>query len=912
MAKKLCDICNIRPAEVRVTAIVNGRQQTLDLCKIDYERIRREQGARSPFESLFGKNPFADFDDMFGSVEEAIPERNRKIGRNQEAINIENYLSNQTKEVIQSSAERALSLHAREIDTEHILYALIQNPTTEEIFKQLKLDTGDIKKYLDKNSPSSPKGEAVSPDKMGVSPRVKKILENAFQASRELGHGYIGPEHLLIGLLEEDDGIGGDLLRRYGVTPEKLRQKIVKVVGKGAEEGRIETESKTPTLDKYSRDLSVLAREGKLDPVIGRTDEIETTIEILSRRTKNNPVLIGGPGVGKTAIVEGLAQRIVNEDIPETLLNKRVVELNLNAIVAGSKYRGEFEERVKQVIDEIKENKDELIIFVDELHTMVSAGNQEGGMDMSNVLKPELARGTLHLIGATTLNEYQKYIEKDAALERRFQPILIPEPTVEQTVQILRGLRDKYEAYHKVKISDEAIVTAAALSDRYITNRFLPDKAIDLIDQAASRVRIAASSHSKELRDIDTKLKKLHRERESSKAHNDFKESEKLENEISGLTKERGEEENKWKQKKGTQSSIVTKKEIAEVVSKLTGIPVTDLSKEEKDKLLNLEQKLHERIIGQEEAIVAVSNSVRRSRSGIGRTNRPVASFLFLGPTGVGKTELAKTIAWATFGDEDAIVRIDMSEYMERFSVSRLIGAPPGYVGYEEGGQLTEPIRKRPYSVILLDEIEKAHPDVYNILLQVFDEGRLTDGKGRVVNFTNTIIIATSNMGSEMLEEFQKGKDKSKKQFDEVKQKIIQSLKMRFRPEFLNRLDDIVVFHPLTMEQTRQILLLQLERVKRMAHAQNISISFDESAIGYLLGKGYSEEYGAREINRTIQNEVENLLASDVLRGNLKEGDKVKARFDIKSKSIVFEKEKSPLHRSTLKRGPAKSPQGVR
>jgi ATP-dependent Clp protease ATP-binding subunit ClpC len=791
------------------------------------------------------------------------------------------------------------------VDTEHLLYALAEDDVTKEILRQFKIDPGEIKSYIDQ---SAPKGRGRGETKeIGISPRVKSVLEAAFRSAQELGHGYIGPEHLFLGLVEEEDGMAGELLRRYGLTPESVRQKIVKVVGRGAREGRVEAQSTTPTLDKYARDLTKLAREGKLDPVIGRAEEIETTIEILSRRTKNNPVLIGEPGVGKTAIVEGLAQRIYHDEVPEILKGKRVVELNINSLVAGSKYRGEFEERIKQVLDEIVAHSDELILFIDELHTIMRAGGtgEEGGLDVSNIIKPHLARGEMHLVGATTLNEYQKHIEKDAALERRLQPVFVSEPTVPQTIEILRGLRDRYETHHKVKITDEAIVAAAELADRYITNRFLPDKAIDLIDQAASRVRIAITSKPEEVKTLNDQIRKLEREREVAATRRDFQEAKRKE-EVGQLKKKLAEAENKWRKEKGVTTAEVTAEHIAGVVSKLTGIPITELTKEEKEKLLRMEEKLHERVVGQEEAIKAVSDAIRRSRAGLSKKQRPIANFLFLGPTGVGKTELAKTLGWFVFGDENALIRIDMSEYMERHAVSRLIGAPPGYVGYGEGGQLTEAVRRRPYAVILLDEIEKAHPDVMNILLQVFDDGRLTDGKGRVVDFSNTIIIATSNLGSHLIQEHLQGEKKEKRSYEVLKEQLMQILRERFRPEFLNRIDEVIIFHPLTREQVKLIAALELEKVKRILHGQGVEFSWNDAVLDRLAEVGYAPEFGAREIRRKIQNEIENELAREMLRGSVTEGDAVLIDFDSSNKKFVFLKAGSGS--SSKERGPAQKP----
>ncbi|HWP47119.1 MAG TPA: AAA family ATPase [Candidatus Limnocylindrales bacterium] len=899
MAAKLCEMCGIRPATVRVTVTQDGRRRTLDICDMDYARLRRQdRRPLSPLESLFRGSLFEDFfrDSGLEDFESIFSDRGWR-GRDREAVDLDTFLSEHTKELLQQAAQKAVEFGKKEVDTEHLLYALTDSEVVRAILNQFKISPEDLRGYIEANAP---RGEYQKPEKetveVTVSPRVKSALERAFDISRELGHSYIGPEHLLIGLVEEQDGLAGDVLRKYGLTSNALRQQVVKVVGKGAEEGRVEPPTPTPHLDKYVRDLTALARQGKLDPVIGRSTEIETTIEILARRTKNNPVLIGEPGVGKTAIVEGLAQRIVNEEVPEVLRNKRLVELNVNAMVAGSKYRGEFEERVKQVLDEIVAHKDELIIFIDELHTIMGAGQAgEGSLDVANVFKPALARGELHLIGATTLNEYQKYIEKDAALERRFQPVFIAEPTVEQTINILYGLRDRYEAHHKVRITDEAIVAAAELSDRYITNRYLPDKAIDLIDQAAARVRISATSRPREIQELENSIKQLKRERDYAVSRKEFDKAKKIESEIKTKEQQMAEATEKWKKDTASKSAEVRAEHIAEIVSKLTGIPVTELTLEERERLLKLEEKLHERVVGQEEAIKAVSDAIRLARAGLKEAGHPIATFLFLGPTGVGKTELAKSLAWVVFGDEDAVIRIDMSEYMERHTVSRLIGAPPGYVGYEEGGQLTERVRRRPYSVILLDEIEKAHPDVHNILLQVFDEGRLTDGKGRVVDFTNTIIIATSNLGSDIIQRNLHARDQDKLSYEQLKNELMGILRQHFRPEFLNRIDEIIVFHALSKEQIKEIVRLQLERVKRTAHAQNINLILEDSLVEYLAEVGYQPEFGARELKRRIRSEVETKLAAAMLKGDIKEGETVKLRYDRASQTILFDKVQEPV-----------------
>ena len=897
MAQPICDLCGIRPATRRVTVRQNGERRTINVCDYDYRRLVRQQRPASPFESLFrgtgledffGEDPFAAFDAF---------DRPKRAGRRQApermSVDISDYFSQQTRDLLQQAAQRAVEFGKREVDTEHLLDALMDSDAVQAILKQVKVSPDELRKQIETEADH---GDFTPPAdgqvEIGVSPRVKSALENAFRASRELGHSYVGPEHLLIGLAEEQDGLAGDLLRRYGLTPQSLRQQTVKVVGQGAEEGRVPAQSTTPQLDKFSRDLTALARQGKLDPVIGRWQEIETTIEILARRKKNNPVLIGEPGVGKTAIVEGLAQAIANGEVPEVLRDKRLVELNVNSLVAGSKYRGEFEERIKQVLDEIVAHQNEVIIFIDELHTIVGAGQAgEGGLDAANVFKPALARGELNLIGATTLNEYQKHIEGDAALERRFQPVFVEEPTVDQTIMILRGLRDRLEAHHKVTITDEALVAAAELSDRYITNRYLPDKAIDLIDQAAARVRIGTTSRPAALQELEAEIGQLKREQDYATSRKQFDRAKALADQIADKEAQLAERTEQWRKRVGSGSVEVRAEHVAEIVSALTGIPVAELTTEERQKLVHMEEVLHRRVIGQDEAINAVSAAVRLARSGLKDERRPIATFLFLGPTGVGKTELAKAVAETVFGDEDALVRIDMSEYMERHAVARLIGAPPGYVGYEEGGQLTERVRRRPYSVILLDEIEKAHPDVHNILLQVFDDGRLTDGKGRVVDFTNTILIATSNVGSEIIQTDLTRPEDSRKTYDQLKNELMGVLRHHFRPEFLNRIDDIIVFRALDREQIKQIVQLQLERVRRTASAQGVTLEFDASVVDHLAEVGYQPEFGARELRRQIRTLIETKLAGEMLSDRVREGDRLTVRYDEGTDRIVFDKQ---------------------
>lgn len=869
-----CDICGIRPAVTQVTIQRDGEERTLHLCAEDYEQLQ----TASPFEALF-------LGALAGGRHGGAARR--------EGTDITKFLSDQARAALDQAAATAQKWGRREVDTEHLLHALTGHEIVTQLLQSFKLQPADIKGYIEANTVK----ESHQAGQLTLSPRVKQVVIRSFHVAQEMGHGYIGPEHMLVALTEEKDGLAGDLLRKLGLTPQALREKTLKHLGareRGADLATVDT----PTLNQYSRDLTALAKQGKLDPVIGRADEIESTIEILARRTKNNPVLIGEPGVGKTAIVEGLAQRVHNGSVPEELQGRRVVELNLNALVAGTRFRGDFEERIQGVLKEITEHQDSLIVFIDELHTLMGAGQGggEGGLDASNIIKPALARGELHLIGATTLNEYQKHIEKDAALERRFQPVLVSEPTQEQAIEILRGLRDAYEAHHKVRITDEAITAAVELSDRYVTNRFLPDKAIDLIDQAAARVKIASNSFPPEKQELDAELARLKREQEAALAHKREEEAEQLSHQITAVEKQRDALIEQWRKEKGVTSQEVGLKQVAEVVAKLTGVPVTELTEEEKQRLLKLEEKLKERVIGQEDAIAAVAHAVRVSRAGLTEGKRPIATLMFLGPTGVGKTELAKALAEVVFGSEEAMIRLDMSEYMERHTVARMIGSPPGYVGYDEGGQLTEPIRRRPHSLILLDEIEKAHPEVSNVLLQLFDDGRLTDGKGRVVDFSNTIIIATSNLGSDLRHEiedigFRPAKKEPRSLPTGFKERLMEVLRHHFRPEFINRLDEVVFFQPLTKEQIEAIVRLQLERVVRTAHGQGITLAIEKSLVKHLAEVGYLPEFGARELRRRIKREVENELAKLLLNQQFKKGDTVTVTF--KKDRVVFSTKKT-------------------
>lgn len=722
-----------------------------------------------------------------------------------------------------------------------------------------------------------------------IAPRTKRVLELAAAEANELGNNYVGTEHLLLAILREGDGMTMSILERFGVTEDKMQKAFEAVMNESGKGGDSAT---LGDLSDYAIDLNERAKQGKIDPVIGRTNEINRVIQILSRRNKNNPVLIGEPGVGKTAIAEGLAQRIVENDVPEILKNCHIISLNMSSMVAGTKYRGEFEERLKKVIEEVKKHP-EWILFIDELHTLVGAGATEGSMDAANIMKPALARGELRCIGATTLKEYKKYIEKDAALERRFQPVKVGEPTNEETVQILHGLRDKYEAFHKVKIPDEAIKEAVRLSSRYITDRFQPDKAIDVIDEAAAKIRMEASSAPKGLKQKEDELANIQKEKEAAVSAQNFEkaavyrdQAKKLSDEIENLKKD-------WK---GADQDhlAVTPEDIAEVVAKWTGIPLQNLTQSDSERLLHLEDELHKRVVGQEEAVHAVAKAIRRARAGMKDPHRPIGSFMFLGTTGVGKTELAKALAECMFGSEKALIRFDMSEFMEKHEVSRLVGAPPGYVGYDEGGQLTDAVRKNPYSVILFDEVEKAHADFFNILLQVLDDGRLTDGQGRTVDFTNTVIIMTSNLGSTLLREHTKSmgftaehKEGETTDFEEIKGKIMDTVKRTFRPEFINRIDEIIVFHPLTEDDLKKIVRLLMVNVEKKMDSMHVALKVSDKAFEQIIKDGTDVEYGARPLRRTIQREVEDAIAELILEGTLKGKNTLHIDVDDKGK-LVF------------------------
>ena len=793
--------------------------------------------------------------------------------------------TNRAEKALELANEIALELGHNYIGTEHILYGLCkegtgiaskvlanQNITDEDILKEIEMLIGVGKPLNDSDS-------------LGFTPRSKRIIENAFIEARNLGSEFIGTEHLLIGIMREGDSVAARIMLDLNLDPRRVYNEIMKVLSEDETDGSMARgeESKnsgsfnsTPTLNQFGSDLTKQAREGKLDPVIGRKNEIDRVIQILSRRTKNNPCLIGEPGVGKTAVVEGLAEKIVSDDVPEMLKNKRVVTLDISGMVAGAKYRGDFEERIKKCLAEVRKAGD-VILFIDEIHTIVGAGSAEGAVDAANILKPLLARGEVQVVGATTLNEYRKYIEKDSALERRFSPVTVGEPTEEETIQILNGLRDKYEAHHNVKITEGAIKAAVELSIRYINDRFLPDKAIDLMDEAASRVKMRTYTMPDNIKEIEEKIDTLDREKEEAIRVQDFEKAATLRDKENAEKDKLDKEKKKWQNKNSKNIMNLTEEDIAEVIASWTGIPANKITQDENEKLKHLEETLHKRVIGQNEAVEAVSKAIRRGRVGLKDPNRPIGSFLFLGPTGVGKTELSKALAESLFGNEEAMIRVDMSEYMEPHSVAKLIGSPPGYVGYDEGGQLTEKIRRKPYSVILFDEIEKAHPDVMNMLLQILDDGRLTDATGRTVNFKNTVIIMTSNVGARMITDknvlgFSQGtnsKEGQEKEYETIKKDVMAELKKQFRPEFINRIDDIIVFHKLTDEDISQIIDIMLKQVKKRLQEQEYDVEIDNSVKELVAKKGIDTNYGARPLKRAIQGIVEDKIAEAILDGKI-------------------------------------------
>jgi len=811
------------------------------------------------------------------------------------------HFTERSKKVIKLAREEAGRLGHNYIATEHLLLGLIREGegVAAIVLQNLGLDLDNLRLEIEKMVQSGP--ATLTLGEIPFTPRAKKVLELAVESAQAMSHTYIGTEHILLGLIREGEGIAARVLEKMGLTFERVRLEINNLLGGGGTEshhdlgmsaGESGKKSKSPALDAFSRDLTELARQGKLDPVIGRKNEIERVVQVLSRRTKNNPVLIGEAGVGKTAIVEGLAQKIITNEVSGLLRNRKLVTLDLALMVAGTKYRGQFEERIKAVMNEIRRSKD-VIVFIDELHNLVGAGAAEGAIDASNILKPALSRGEIQCIGATTLDEYRKHVEKDAALERRFQPIFVDPPTVSETINILKGLRSRYEIHHRVKMTDEALEAAARLADRYISGRFLPDKAIDLMDEAGSRARLKASTPPSILQELEKKITKVNNEKETAVKMQEFEKAAKLRDNHHHLKVELDTIKKHWQ--RDTQKeyvAVVTEEDIALIVSKWTGIPVTRLEKKETDRLLHMEEELHRRIIGQDEALSVVTRAVRRSRAGIKDPKRPIGSFIFLGPTGVGKTELARALAEFLFGREEAMIQIDMSEYMEKFAVSRLVGAPPGYVGYEEGGQLTEKVRRKPYSVVLLDEIEKAHPDVFNILLQVIEEGRLTDSLGRIVDFRNVVLIMTSNVGARLIDNKTSlgfTAPDSSETYKEMKDKLMDELRRTFQPEFLNRIDEVVVFSSLTREDLIQIVDLMVDKVKRRLTEKELTIKLSKEAKEFLINKGYDPGFGARPLRRAIQKFIEDPLAMDMLKGKFPVGSTVLVKMEKDSLILVKE-----------------------
>ncbi|MEK4427515.1 ATP-dependent Clp protease ATP-binding subunit [Solibacillus sp. FSL K6-1523] len=809
-----------------------------------------------------------------------------------------NRFTQRAQKVLQLAQEEAIRWKHKEIGTEHILLGLIREgggiaaKALEAINISPQMIESGIEELVGKGT------EEVGPI-VHYTPRAKKVIELSLDESRKLGHAYVGTEHILLALIREGEGVAARVLANTGVSINKARQQVLLLLGNNDSTNSGGTPMNqtvnTPTLDSLARDLTVVAREGSLDPVIGRSKEITRVIEVLSRRTKNNPVLIGEPGVGKTAIAEGLAQQIVNNEVPEILRDKRVMTLDMGTVVAGTKYRGEFEDRLKKVMDEIRQAGN-IILFIDELHTLIGAGGAEGAIDASNILKPSLARGELQCIGATTLDEYRKYIEKDAALERRFQPIQVDEPTVEETILIIKGLRDRYEAHHRVKITDEAVEAAAKLSDRYISDRFLPDKAIDLIDEAGSKVRLRSYTVPPNLKELEDSLESIKSEKNAAVSSQEFEKAAALRDSEQKEKTKLEQMKKEWKEKQGKEESTVNVDDIAQVVAMWTGIPVSKIAQEESAKLLNLEEELHKRVVGQSEAVEAISRAIRRARAGLKDPKRPIGSFVFLGPTGVGKTELARALAEVMFGDEDSMIRVDMSEYMEKHSTSRLVGSPPGYVGFDDGGQLTEKVRRKPYSVVLLDEIEKAHPDVFNILLQVLEDGRLTDSKGRTVDFRNTVVIMTSNVGADALK-FQKyvgfnvGDTTTKNK--DMKGTMLAELKKAFRPEFLNRIDEMIVFHSLEKEHLKEIVtLMALSLINRLKE-QDIELELTDATLQKIVEEGYDPQYGARPLRRAIQKHVEDRLSEELLKGEIDKTQKIV--LDYVNEEFVVHSQKSSV-----------------
>ena len=813
--------------------------------------------------------------------------------------------------VIMLAQEEARRLGHNFVGTEQVLLGLIGEGTgvAAKTLKSMGVTLKDARAEVEK---IIGRGSGFVAVEIPFTPRAKRVLELSWDEARQLGHNYIGTEHLLLGLIREGEGVAARVLENLGVDLNKIRSNVVKMLGEskpqtvssGSSSSSSSTggKTKTPSLDEFGRDLTLAAQELRLDPVVGREKEIERVIQILARRTKNNPVLIGEPGVGKTAVAEGLATRIVNAEVPDILDGKKVIQLDMGLLVAGTKYRGEFEERLKKIMDEIRQAGN-IILVIDEMHTLIGAGAAEGAIDAANILKPALSRGEIQVIGATTLDEYRKYVEKDSALERRFQPVIIDEPTEEESIEIIKGLKPKYEEHHKLIISDEAIVAAVKLSNKYITDRFLPDKAIDVIDEASSKVRLKVSNLSPEGKELEKELRVLIKEKEEAIRNQEFEKASQLRDDEADLKDRIREMAQKYKEEHEANKPTVTAENVAEVISTMTGVPVTKLTEGESERLLKLEDTLHERVIGQHDAVVAISKAIRRARVGLKSPNRPIGSFIFCGPTGVGKTELAKALAEAVFGSEDNMIRVDMSEFMEKHSTAKLIGSPPGYVGYDDGGHLTELVRKKPYSVILFDEIEKAHPDVFNIMLQILDDGRLTDAKGRHVNFKNTIIIMTSNVGASMITTtsklgFSTSDDESKDKYEKLKETVTKEKKKAFRPEFFNRIDETIVFSHLSQEEIRQIVDLMLKDLFKRLAERELSVEVTDEVKDHLAKNGYSEAYGARPLRRLIQRKIEDMLAEEILSGKYAPGDTIVIK--LVDDKIAFEKKSKRAKKESL------------
>ncbi len=896
----LCEECRVNEANFTVSVVTGEETSVRHLCADCMSRMHTDLmrgGVRN----------------LLSTVLSAIRAGAANEDRKEFSMPIFGRFTQRSQQILQLASRIAGDLRQSYVGTEHVLLALLKTDSSvpQAVSERMSYDsvTGDLKQHLEilgeQEEPAVPGG------RIELSPRAKKTLETSVLESRKLGQNFVSVEHIWLALLGNDDGVAGSLLRKAGVDLAAAREQLLRQMREnaGSEEparrapgmplfapaGRNRDGGEKSVLDRFSRDLTAAAEKNELDPVIGRENEIQRIIQILIRRTKNNPVLIGEPGVGKSAVAEGLAQRIAQGNVPEMLLGKRVLSLDLGSMVAGTKYRGEFEERMKNVMDELHKAGN-VLLFIDEIHTIIGAGGSEGSLDAANILKPALSRGEIQCIGATTLDEYRKHIEKDAALERRFQPVTVGEPTAEETLSILYGLRDRYEAHHRVRITDEALAAAVKLSDRYIPDRYLPDKAIDLMDEAASRVRIQACTAPPDVREQEKRLEAVVIEKKEAISHQDFEKAAALRDQERSLNREIEEKRAEWNRAQTAARDTVTGEDIAQVVSQWTGIPVSRMTEKEAERLIRLEETLHRRLVGQEEAVSAVARAIRRARAGLKDPNRPIGSFIFLGPTGVGKTELCRALGEAMFGDEDAVIRLDMSEYMEKHTVSRLVGSPPGYVGYEEGGQLTEAVRRKPYSVVLLDEVEKAHPDVFNMLLQILEDGRLTDNTGRVVSFRNTVVVMTSNAGAHAIDGsrsmgFGAERKEGVRSYEAMKDSVMKEVKNLFRPEFINRVDELIVFHSLTEEDIRRITELMLRQVADRLKEQEIGLTWDEAAVRKLAGDGYDPKFGARPLRRLIQRTVEDTLSEELLRGAVSLGGTVK--LTVRDGRIAVEEEKA-------------------